>query len=610
MNLQIKEFLGKIRACLDMLSSKDRRKLYLAATAQSLLGFLDLLGVALIGLVTLLATERIQPKEEAKEENMLLRYLDSEFLGSNNGFLILILTSVLLMILKTVLSILLTRKVIFFLSMKGAYISSRLISKFLSMSISFIRKTNIHETIYSVTRGVELITLQVLSIGVVLFSDVFLLFIILGGLVLIDPITALSLFVVFFTLGFILFRLMHVRAGSLGRENATTNVKSNNRIYEAIVLYREFFVRNRLFFYAKAIEKDRINLAKSSGEITFMPYISKYVLEIGIIAGVVLISSLQIYFNDASKAVATIVVFMTAGVRLTPAVLRIQQSFVQMSWSLGQATSTLALHMDLKKTSELFELPDENHFDHSEFRADVKLSNVCFTHLGEEKILFDNVSINIAAGSFVAFVGPSGSGKSTLADLILGVLQPSSGEVSISGKKPSAAISYWPGAISYVPQDIYVSSGTILENITLGYSSETISRTSALEAATNADLKDFLLSQYHDIDAHVGENGSQLSGGQKQRLSLARALYSRPKLIILDEATSSLDGSSEARVASSVSNLGDEVTVIMIAHRISSIKSADKIYYIDNGKILGEGTFEELKLMLPSFAEAANLTDA
>lgn len=608
MNPQARMFLGKIRTCLDMLDSRDRLKLYAAATAQSLLGFLDLLGVALIGLVSMLATARMQ-QQETTDKNILYRYLNFGFLDSDRGLLLLFSLSVVLMILKTVLSIFLTRRIIYFLSMKSAAISSSLISRLLTMPISFIRRDNIHETIYSVTRGVELVTLQVLSVGAILVSDLFLLIIILIGLTIIDFTTALSIFVVFFSLGYILYRLMHVRAGKLGYDNASANISSNQKIYEAIISYRESFVRNRRFYYAKSIAMERTTLAKSSGEITFMPYISKYVLEIGVILGAVLISALQFLLNDTSKAVATVVIFITAGLRVAPAVLRIQQSVVQMNWSLGQSKTTLILHNNLREATELAECSDEINFDHSGFSPNVDLINLDFSHPGSGKKLFENVNIHIPTGSFVAFVGPSGSGKSTLADLVLGILEPDAGDVLISGMNPSTAIAKWPGAISYVPQEVFISSGTVLENITLGYPLKSISIDCALEAASNADLNEYISSQDEGVDTFVGENGSQISGGQRQRLSLARGLYSRPKLIVLDEATSSLDSYSEARVSNAVSKLGNGITIIMIAHRISSIKSADKIYYIEDGNILGAGTFEELKLQVPKFANAAELMD-
>jgi ABC-type multidrug transport system fused ATPase/permease subunit len=217
------------------------------------------------------------------------------------------------------------------------------------------------------------------------------------------------------------------------------------------------------------------------------------------------------------------------------------------------------------------------------------------------------LSLQIRPGELVAFVGPSGAGKTTLIDLILGVLNPGSGRVEISGCTPLAAIEKWPGCIGYVPQDVVIFNGTIRENIALGFDSEFVSDVQISEALKVAHLKEFVQSLPEGLDTRVGDRGTKLSGGQRQRLGIARAMYTKPKLLVLDEATSSLDGKTESAISESISELAGNVTVILIAHRLSTVRNADQVVYINEGKIVQTGSFEEVRRKVTNFDIQAKL---
>ena len=198
-------------------------------------------------------------------------------------------------------------------------------------------------------------------------------------------------------------------------------------------------------------------------------------------------------------------------------------------------------------------------------------------------------------GEFIGLVGTSGAGKTTLVDLILGLINPDFGTVSISNLPPREAINTWPGAIAYVPQDVEVINGSIRDNLLLGYTKDIISDSDLIDALRKADLDQFVLSQTMGMDTRVGEVGLKLSGGQKQRLAIARALLSRPLILVMDEVTSALDADTEINVNKEIDRLKGECTIIMIAHRLSSILKADKVIYISEGNILSVGTFSEVR---------------
>jgi ABC-type multidrug transport system fused ATPase/permease subunit len=250
---------------------------------------------------------------------------------------------------------------------------------------------------------------------------------------------------------------------------------------------------------------------------------------------------------------------------------------------------------------------DKIDVTHHGFSPSLVLESVSFRYPNKENLAVDQVSLRVPQGAFVAIVGGSGAGKTTLVDLMLGVLQPDSGTVFISEKNPSETVTVWPGAIAYVPQDIVVSSGSIRENVGLGFPNQSITDEMVWSALDTAKLKEFVLSLPQGLETQVGERGAQISGGQRQRLGIARAMLTRPKFLVLDEATSALDGQVEADISLEIQGLKGAATVITIAHRLSTIRNADIVLYMQDGKIISQGTFDEVREAVPDFDQQAQL---
>jgi ABC-type bacteriocin/lantibiotic exporter with double-glycine peptidase domain len=235
------------------------------------------------------------------------------------------------------------------------------------------------------------------------------------------------------------------------------------------------------------------------------------------------------------------------------------------------------------------------------------MKNVSFAYPDSEANVLSNVNLNVKSGAMVAVVGPSGSGKSTLVDLLLGMYVPSDGEITISGHSPAEAVKKWPGAIGYVPQEVFLSSGSIASNISSGFDDSRELHDRIMDALGVSQLQNFVNSIPLGADTPVGERGGKLSGGQRQRVGIARAMFTKPKLLVLDEATSALDGQTESEISDAIHGLKGRVTLILIAHRLSTVMSADQIIYLEAGCIRAQGSFAEVRTAVPDFDKQAKL---
>ncbi len=598
---------SSLRRALRILSPTDQRKIFLVSILQIILGFLDLLGVLAIGLLGTLSVSGLESNVPGDGVSKVLRILRIQNYEFQTQVGILVAAATVLLIGRTLLSIYFTRRVLFFLSQRGARISAELISRLLSQPLLIVQSRTTQEMLYSVTIGVERVVIQVLASSVVWVSDFSLLILLIIGIFILDPVTGAATILIFLATGFFLFKLLHVRAGLLGATNTQLNIASNEKIVEVFASYRESVVRDRRNYYAREIGSIRFKLANAAAEISFLPYVSKYVIETTVVVGALIIGGLQFILNDASHAVATLAVFLAAGTRIAPAALRMQQGTISIKSGLGASATTLDLVDALGKNPINYDSNDVPDTEHKGFMPEVNMTDVFLTYPNQVTPAVSNVNLKIPIGKFVAIVGPSGAGKTSLVDILLGILTPDEGTVSISGMPPQIAIPKWPGAISYVPQDVVIAEGTIRENVALGYPSEEATDALVMSALKVAHLEQFITTLPHGIDTQVGERGAKISGGQRQRLGIARAMFTRPSLLVLDEATSSLDGETEATISDSLQELHGSTTVIMIAHRLSSVRNADIVVYMDSGNILATGTFEEVRRIIPNFDRQSRL---
>lgn len=599
--------MGILRKSLTLLSKRDRKVLVASAAIQIFLSFLDVAGIALIGILGALSVNGVQSRAPGNRVSRALELLHIDSLAFQAQAATLAILASTLLLSRTLLSMYFSRRAMFFLSRRGAKISLDLLSRLLNQSILDINSRTTQSTIYALTSGVSSLTLTIIGGSINLVADMALLTVMSIGLFVVDPILATCTFLLFGFILLILYKRLHLRVRRLGEAEANLSIESNNKIAEILSSYRENVARGRRSHYAKLIGSYRIQLAGTQAELSFLPNVSKYVVELAIVLGALLISAVQFQSQDATHAVGTLSVFLAAGTRIAPAVLRIQQAALTFKSASGSLRPTLDLIDSLRDVRPIDNESTDLDDIHLGFEPNISMKDVSFKYPGASDFALKNISLEVREGETIAIVGSSGAGKTTLVDIILGILTPTAGSVCVSNKDPLVAISEWPGAISYVPQDVFITNGSVLGNVVMGFDSKSAKLENVEVALRLAHLDTHINNLPSGIGSNVGERGTSLSGGQRQRLGIARALYTKPKLLVLDEATSALDGQTEADISNSIQGLRGEVTLVVIAHRLSTIRSADRIYYLENGKLAAVGTFDEVRAQITNFDQQAKL---
>jgi ABC-type multidrug transport system fused ATPase/permease subunit len=467
-----------------------------------------------------------------------------------------------------------------------------------------IKKIPIHEIIFSVTRGVDIVFMQLIGSTIIIVSDL-ALFVVLGtALILVDFITTITAVVLIFVTSFYLYKKSHLSAVELGRFATQLNLKSNAQITTAFEGFTDTFVMNKQKFYVTEFSNTRSKLAIASARINFMPYVGKYAIETLIVISALVIGVVQFALKDIETAVGATLIYLAAGGRLAPAILRIQQGFLQITTSLGYTETTVKLLTEShQQQNDIVEIEIS---EKSDFVPAVSCQEVTFQYESQNKKILDSVSFDIEQGETIAILGKSGAGKSTLVNVILGLITPNSGTCKVSLKEPSMAIKVWPGSIAYVPQDVILEASSIREVLTNGLGIDQHDEKTIWASLETAQIADFVKTLPEGLDYKIEERSSSLSGGQKQRLGIARALMTNPKLLVLDEFTSSLDIETELKLVEILHAIKGDVTTIIVSHKLNSLKFVDRIFYLSDDRF---EIFNDLENLFARYPKLENNTE-
>lgn len=598
---------NSIRKIISILPKSDRVKIFFLLGLQIFLGLLDLLGVAIFGLLgSLLVTgPAFRPPGDRTESVLKILGIANEHLKYQVA--VLGLLAAFSLILKSLISIFLLKRSFNFLSARSAVISSNLFSKFINKDLLWIQKFPTQESVWAINSGVESLTVGVIGAGIFLISDLALLLILSTGLFFVDKIVAFFSIIFFGLVAYFLYLNSHKNMRLLGSRESDLHVRSQEIVSQSINSYRDIYIKDRRGFYSETFSKGRFELSRIFAKVNYIGVLNKYIIDISLIVAGIMISTVVFSTQTSQHAIAVLSIFLLTSSRIAPAALRIQQGLILIKNRIGAADLTLSLLNQLNKSLEIDQSNQLIEISHPGFVPAVEIADLDFYYSTDSKFNLKIENLKIAPGEFVGIVGPSGSGKSTLVDLILGVMPDLKNSIRISGLSPTDSIKKWPGAIGYVPQDVSIVPGSILENIALGFGKHDIEVERVEAACKLAKLDDFIKSLSEGVNTYISEKGNNLSGGQKQRLGIARAIYTNPSILILDEATSSLDSQTEAIFTENLMSLKNKVTMIVVAHRLSTIRQCDRLIYIEQGRILSTGSFEDVRRVVPNFEIQAKL---
>ena len=596
-----------LRNSLSLLPINAFRKIVLLVIIQTSVATLDILAIFLLGIISKLGLDYIQNKNVEVPEALteIFGIEDSSFEVQAGSIALFVVT---LFCVRTIFSIYANKKILFFLANQASFASRQIVEKIFRSKPQSVISKNSQDFLYGITSGIDNLTLNYLGALTIFTTEIVFLLLLISVVIIVEPITGIISLLIFASAAIGINKVTSATARSISAENTNAVIFYNKRLLETLLVYRELFLRKRDIGMSYKVQAARSKSLTLRARLMMLPTLSKYLFELTLIVGGAVIAITQLFISDALTALSSVIVFLATASRILPSLIRAQGAFISIRGSEGSSEVTIKHLRELEEEESLLPQSIESTDEVSKFLPNLKVSNLCFRYNTESHFEIDNLTFEISVGQFVAIVGESGAGKTTLVDLILGMQTPESGTVEISNYAPLETIRRWPGKLAYVPQDIMIIDGDIRSNVVLDESLD-ISDEEVLIALEKSHLKYDVLNMSKGLNEIVGERGTRLSGGQRQRLGIARALCTRPEMIVFDEATSSLDPLTEKTVTEAIYDKAGNVTLIVVAHRLSTVKNADLVILLDKGKIVAKGTFEEVRRVSPKFDQQAKLVN-
>ena len=576
---------------LYLLNPRERKKFYLLVFMMLIMALLDMIGVA-----SILPFMAVLTNPTLIETNSVLNtmFQISTILGVENNQDFLFATGafvLLLLIFSLTFKALTTYAQVRFVQMRQYSIGKRLVEGYLDQPYAWFlnrNSANLGKTILSEVQQViggglspfmNLIATSVVAIAIIAL------------LVITDPKLA-------FLVGFILssaygliFYLTRRYLNQNGKERLKNNQLRFTAVSEAFGAAKEVKVGGLEQIYSKRFSEPSKIVARNLASAASISQLPRFFLEAIAFGGILLLILFMIRDSGSLNTVLPIIsLYVFAGYRLMPAIQQIYSSFSQL---IVVKPSLDELYNDLKNLKPT-KLTDNQEI--LPFYKTITLKNIHYNYPNSLRTALKDITIDIKAKTTIGLVGPTGSGKTTTVDIILGLLEPQKGSLEVDGKVINKKNSRsWQRSIGYVPQQIYLSDDTVAANIAFGVNPININHERIETASKIANLHNFVVEELSDkYETKIGERGVRLSGGQRQRIGIARALYHNPKVLVLDEATSALDNETEEAVMDAVNNLNKDITIVLIAHRLNTVKNCDIIFKLERGQLVGQGTFENL----------------
>lgn len=577
------------KVLIEYLPKKYHKKSLLICFANFIGDFLELIG---IGFIPIIIYNLFQPEELRNIlEDKNIYFLDP-ILQSEHSIIWIFSILIAFFIFKNFFLL-----AIFFFQKKliiSIYNSQKkeIFARYLNCKYEDYLQKNPSQLIGLINVGVPETTSLVEQI-LIIIREIFLIFIVIVSIFLIDPVSTVITFFCFIFFIVIFYSLTNQLSSWRGKLSYILSIKNLKVIDETFNLIKEIRLYNKRHFFFNLFA-DQIEVAeKQKLYNSVLSVTPRYIIEIGLLLIIFLI---LFFFNfilgDLNKSLPVITFISVAAIRLIPAFRMIASSINHINFRSAHLSSVL---LELKNLQKENYHNKENHDDEKNFnfKNQIKISNVKFKYKEHKNDSLNIKNIEIKKGEKIGIIGQSGSGKTTFINVLLGFLDPYSGEILVDGKNIHKNIFNWSKIIGYVPQEINFLDDKISKNIALGIDENKIDKDKLENAINVSNLKEFVKNKKDGLDTIIGNNALKVSGGQRQRIGIARALYGEPQILILDEATNSLDRENEIDIINEIISIKN-LTSIIIAHRVESLKKCDKIIVFEKGEITNQGKFDEV----------------
>jgi len=463
-------------------------------------------------------------------------------------------------------------------------LSGRLMRSYMKKPYTFHLEKNSSEILRSVTSDVNGLYDLIMD-GIDLTSNLLIICMLAVFLIYTDPVITVIVVLLLGVCSGIYFLLMRRRTVGYGRQNQIYNSRMIQAVNQALGGIKEIKILAREDYFVKAYEENGRFYASSLKRSQLFQYMPKCLIETVCVCGVLGAVLLKLYMGaEIKELVPQLSVFAVAAFRLLPSVNQTNQLISRI---LFLRPSIDRIYEDLQEAGfRKGDKPSGEDFVRLPQAETIRFEHVSFRYPGTEKDILKDVSVELPLKASIGFVGSSGSGKTTFIDILLGLLRPDSGRVCYGDENIRDYPKSWGHKLGYIPQNIYLADDTIRRNIAFGIPDSRIEEEKVWKALENAQLADFVRGLEEGLDTKIGESGVRLSGGQRQRIGIARALYQEPEILVLDEATSALDTATEQAVMEAVEHFRGKCTLLMIAHRTSTLKDCDQIYRLEDGKLV------------------------
>ncbi len=552
------------------------------------LSALEVAGIGIIGpYVSIIISDNVMEGEFAEYITMFGLPQEKERLLLTLGLILF-----LIFLIKTISTILMNRSVIWFGATLQVSLRSSLMESYQNMPYSIYLSRNSSEFVYAINNLCG--TFQaVVTAFLKLISDLILIFAVLVLLALQD-IVALSIFVLILGgLVFIYDKIFNTSLKVYGEKTNTFSAKLLKNLNEGLDGFKEIRVLGtERFFYHKVVQSAE-QLAIFQTKETLLATSPRFLLELVMVSFIVLLVVITLYIGGELESIfVTLAMFSIAGLRLLPATSALSSNLVLFRFSrdaVSRLYKDFKIFEDIKQKKGKLE-PSRN----DEAFKNLELKDVHFSYIKDHPETLKDINISIKSGEAIGIMGPSGSGKTTLVDILLGLLKYDKGSLTYNNKPLDIDLTAWQSKVAYLPQEVFLLDDTIRNNVALGVKKEEIDNEKIHDSLKKSRLMEFVNDLPDGIDTLLGERGSRLSGGQRQRIALARSFYHEREVLVMDEATSALDAKTENDIVDEIKYLKGKQTLIIIAHRLTTLEHCDRIYVMGNGKIIDSGSPKQI----------------